>query len=233
MGEALAVLGMRLGAGFILLVLLTLVLAGFLVYRVGLEGFGLFSPRPDSIHPKPVVELFLGHEGELTAVHDNTSLDKPLPESFKLIVKLSNNSSEPSMRGDFAAGVFLALKGAEVKDCRLHGFTNVIGVSENGSIGSPINSSMLELFAEKLGPWQSIEAELYLLRDKGSSCVQIAYRGWIMDEDDLVLEPISKAREHYIARYPPEGYRDNPPDSRWAGKDFLKYKVYQATICSP
>jgi len=233
MGEASAVLGMRLRPGIILLVLLTLVLAGFLAHRIWLEGFGSFSPRPDSIHPRPVVELFLEREGGLMTIRGNASLDKPLPESCKLIIKLSNNSSEPSVRRDFAAGVFLALEGAEVKGCRLRGFTDAIGVSEDCSIRSPINSTMIELFADELGPWQSIEAELHLLREKGSSCVLIAYRGWIMDEDDLVLEPVSKVREHYIARYPPEGYPDNPPDSRWAGKDFLKYEVYRVAICSP
>ncbi len=214
-----------------MLILLTLVLAGFLVYRVGFEGFGLFPPRPDSIHPRPVVELFFEHEGGLTAVRDNTSLDGLIPESFKLVVRLSNNSSEPSVRGDFAAGVFLALKGAKVESYKLRGFIGVIGISDNGSIRSPINSSMLELFAERLDPWQSIEAELYLVREMKSNCVRIAYRGWIVDEDDLVLEPVSKTKEHYIARYPPEEYPDNPPDSRWAGRDFLKYRVYQAAIC--
>ncbi|MCX8187903.1 MAG: hypothetical protein N3F65_04760, partial [Nitrososphaeria archaeon] len=76
-----------------------------------------------------------------------------------------------------------------------------------------------------------IEAELQLFREDESSCIQVSYRGWIMDEDDLVLEPISGAKEHYIARYPPEEYPDNPPDSRWAGKDFLKYKVYEVIVC--
>ena len=223
---------MRLGVGFILLILLTIVLAGFLVYRLGFEGCGLLAPRPDSIHPRPVVMIFLEREGEIIVVDGNMSLDRSLPKSFKLIVRLSNNSSEPSLRRDFAAGVFLALKGAKVKNYKLRGFMDAIGVSEDGSIVSPMNSSMIELFAEKLDPWQSAEAELHLLKEGESSCIQIAYRGWIMDEDDQVVEPISKVREPYIARFPHEGYPDNPPDSRWAGKDFLRYKVYRAVICA-
>ncbi|MDW8021962.1 MAG: hypothetical protein RMI78_04965 [Nitrososphaerota archaeon] len=161
----------------------------------------------------------------------NTSLEKPLPRSFRLIIRLINNSSEPSLRGDFAAGALVVLRGVRVEGYRLGGFVGAIGISENGSITSPVNSNMVEFFAEKLDPWQSIEAELQLFREDESSCIQVSYRGWIMDEDDLVLEPISGAREHYIARYPPEEYPDNPPDSRWAGKDFLKYKVYEVIVC--
>lgn len=219
---------MRLSIGFILLVFLTLVLAGFLIHRVGVE---LSSPRADLIYPRPVVELYLEHEGELTPIHDHILLEEPLSNSLKLIVRLSNNSSEPSLRGKFAAGVLLMFDGARVRGIELHGFMGSIGVSEDGSIISPVNASIVELFADKLDPWSSVEAELHLHKEGESDCIRIAYRGWIMDEDDRVLEPISGSEEPYIARYPPESYPDNPPDSRWAGRDFMRYAVYRVAIC--
>ncbi|MEM2846981.1 MAG: hypothetical protein QW624_05075 [Nitrososphaerota archaeon] len=94
-----------------------------------------------------------------------------------------------------------------------------------------MNSSIVELFADKIGPWQSISAVLHVVAENKSDCVLIAYRGWIIDEDDVVVEPISGSKEHYIARFPAEEYPDNPPDSRWAGKDFMKYKLHEASIC--
>jgi hypothetical protein len=219
---------MRLGIGFILLVLLTLILAGFLIYRVGFE---LSFPRADSIYPRPVVELFLERGGELISIHDDVLLEEPILNDFKIVVRLSNNSSEPGLRREFAAGALLMLEGARVKDYELRGFVGAIGVSENGSVVAPVNASIVELFADKLDPWRFVEAELHLHRENGSGCVRIAYRGWIMDEDDRVLEPTSGSKEPYIARCPPENYPDNPPDSRWAGRDFMRYAVYRAAIC--
>ena len=219
---------MRLSVSFIVLILLTLILAVFLIYRL---GFVLSFSRADSAHPRPVVELFLEHGDTLVPIHDNTLLRKPLPSDLKLIVRLSNNSSEPSLKGEFAAGVLLMLEGVRVKDIELRGFVGAIGVGEDGSVVSPVNASIVELFASKLDPWCSIEAELTLHRRNESGCVRLAYRGWIVDEDDRVLEPVSGSEEPYIARYPPENYPDNPPDSRWAGRDFMRYAVYRAEVC--
>jgi len=219
---------MRLSVGFIALILLTLALAGFLIYQL---GFVLSFSRANSVHPRPVVELFLEHGDVLIPVRGDVLLKEPLPSDLKLIVRLSNNSSEPSLKGEFAAGILLMLEGVRVKDIELRGFVGAIGVGEDGSVVSPVNASIVELFASKLDPWCSIEAELTLHRGNESGCVQLAYRGWIMDEDDRVLEPVSGSEEPYIARYPPESYPDNPPDSRWAGRDFMKYAVYRAEVC--
>jgi len=219
---------MRLSVGFISLIIFTLMLAVFLIYRL---GFMMSFPRADSVYPRPVVELFLEHNGMLIPVRDDVLLGEPLSSDLKLIVRLSNNSSEPSLRGEFAAGVLLMLEGARVKGIEMRGFVGAIGVGEDGSVVSPVNASIVELFTDKLDPWSSVEARLNLHRGDGSDCVRLAYRGWIMDEDDRVLEPISGSEEPYIARYPPESYPDNPPDSRWAGQEFMRYSVYRVAVC--
>jgi len=195
----------------------------FLAYRGLFENFELFPPRPDAIYPRPVVELSLRQDDEVMSRRNASG-------AIKLAVRLSNNGSERSVRGAFAAGVLVVLRGARVEDYELGGFSGIIGVSEGGDIINPVNSSIVELFADKIGPWQSISAVLHVVAENGSDCVLIAYRGWIIDEDDVV-EPISGAKEHYIARFPAEEYPDNPPDSRWAGKDFMKYKLHEANIC--
>ncbi len=222
---------MKMKIGLVLVLLLTFALLLFVVYRLSFEGVELFSPKPDLAYPKPVVELFLEREGKVMVISDDTSLGRPPLRHLGLILRLINNSSEPSIRGAFAAGVLVALSGARVEGYELGGFSGIIGASENGSIMSPINSSIVEFFVNKLDPWQSIEAKLHLIVENESDCVQIAYRGWIIDEDDVVIEPLSNAREHYIARFPQEEYPDNPPDSRWAGKDFMMYKVYRVNLC--
>jgi hypothetical protein len=219
---------MRLSVGFIMLITLTLVLAVFLIYRL---GFVLSFSRADSVYPRPVVELFLEYGDTLVPIRDSILLREPFPSDLKLIIRLSNNSSEPSLRDEFAAGVLLMLEGVRVKDIELRGFVGAIGVSKDGNIISPVNASSVELFVNKLDPWCFVEAELTLYGENKSGCVRLAYRGWIMDEDDRVLEPLTGSREPYIARYPPENYQDNPPDSRWAGRDFMKYAVYRAEVC--
>jgi len=215
---------MRLRAGPLLLLLFTIMLIVFLAYRGLFENFELFPPSPDAVYPRPVVELFSRQDYEVASGGN-------APGVIKLTIRLSNNGSEPSIRGAFAAGVLVVLKGARVDGYDLGEFSGIIGVSEDGSIINPVNSSIVELFADKIGPWQSISAVLHVVAENKSDCVLIAYRGWIIDEDDVVVEPISGAKEHYIARFPAEEYPDNPPDSRWAGKDFMKYKLHEASIC--
>jgi len=220
---------MRLSPAQFALILISLLI----LLSLASHGFfeSLFSPKPDAIYPKPVVRLFVEGDDWVLAVRGNGSFMRELSDRLKLVVVLANNSSEPSLEDSFAAGVFFRFRGARVESYELNNFTSVIGIREGGELIDPINASMVEFFARKLPAWHSLSAEIILLRDNGSRCIEIAYRGWIMDEDDMVLEPVSGVREHYIARDPPENYPENPPDSRWAGKDFLKYKTYVLNIC--
>lgn len=220
---------MRLHAGSLLLLLITVILVIFLLHR-GWFDDTLFPPRPDAIYPRPIVELYLRQNGEFVFAGNVLTMESA-QDDVKLIVKLRNNSSEPSIRGTFAAGVLVVLRGAKVEDYELGGFSGIIGVNEDGDIINVMNSSIVEFFVDKIDPWQSIAAELHIVVEDGSDCILIAYRGWIIDEDDVVVEPISDIREHYIARFPVEEYLDNPPDSRWAGRNFMRYKLHNATIC--
>ncbi len=150
---------MRLRAGPLLLLLFTIMLIVFLAYRGLFENFELFPPSPDAVYPRPVVELFSRQDYEVVSGGN-------APGVIKLTIRLSNNSSEPGIRGAFAAGVLVVLKGARVDGYDLGEFSGIIGVSEDGSIINPVNSSIVELFADKIGPWQSISAVLHVVAQR-------------------------------------------------------------------
>lgn len=222
---------MKVRPGVVILILLMLTLMIFIAFRLLLENAEFYPPRSDFVHPRPFVKLFLEQEGEAKSVENGTLLERAPSGTFRFIIMLSNNSSEPSIRGAFAAGVLIVLRGARVKNYELSEFSGIIGVNEDGDIIDPINSSIVELFVNKLDTWQSAEAKLHIIVENRSDCILIAYRGWIIDEDDTVIEPTSNAREHYIARFPLEEYPDNPPDSRWAGRDFMRYRLHEISLC--
>ncbi len=219
----------RLKAGALILIIFSAILLVALLYFTEPGGLHPSNPNPDFLYPRPVVELALSCGGGLTKVTGNSSLECPLRRDLDLIVKLSNNSSEPSEESDFAAGVLLVFDGGVVESYELDGFSGIIGADEEGKIIKPAGSTIIELFTEKLKPGESKEARVKL-RVTSNASLKIAYRGWIIDEDDVVVNPVSKAEEHYIARYPPENTLTNPPDSRWAGENFLKYKTYEAVV---
>ena len=222
---------MRLRLDLVLLALLTILLILSLAYLFRPGEFRYAFSRPDSIYPRPVLRLAFPCKGEVMVVSGDYSISCPIPRSFMLRVTLINNSSEPSVKQDFAAGFLLVFEGARVGGLKLGGFDGAIGVNESGQLIDPINSTMLEFFTGSLGPWQSKTAEILLIKEANAKCVKIAYRGWIMDEDDVVRNPASGDKEPYTARYPPENPLTNPPDTRWAGKDFLKYETYEIEIC--
>jgi len=225
-------LEMRIRVDLALLILLTVLLAFSLVYVLKPSEFRYWFSNPDYVHPRPVVELAARCESEVLVVVGNRSISCPYNRSLDLKIKLVNNSSEPSAREDFAAGFLIILSGARVGGLKLGSFDGVIGIGEGGQLIDPINSTMLEFFTKSLEPWESKSAEISLVRDPSASCIEIAYRGWIIDEDDVVRNPVSGDKERYIARFPPENELTNPPDSRWAGKEFLRYETYVVEICS-
>ena len=219
---------LRLKPGVVLLILLTALLIVFLAYRIGLMVPP--SPGADGVHPRPVVKLLIGYDGEALSISGNGSYAVRLPRDLSLTVRLSNEADEPSLVGELAAGVLLRFEGARVRSYELKGFRGAIGIGEGATLIDPVNASVVEFFSDELGARQSAEARLRLSVE-GGRCLTIHYRGWIIDEDDRVRNPASGSEEYYIARYPPERYPDNPPDSRWAGEQFLKYRVYVVELC--
>lgn len=219
---------MRIKPGAVLLILLTALLVILLAYRVVLLSPP--SPEADGVHPRPIVKLLMRHDGEVLAISGNGSYEVGLPRELDLTVRLSNEADEPGLRGELAAGILLRFEGARIRSYELRGFRSAIGIGEGATIIDPVNATMVELFSDRLGAWQSAEAELRLSVE-AEGCLTIYYRGWITDEDDMVHNPVSGSEEHYIARYPPERYPDNPPDSRWAGEEFQRYRVYVLELC--
>jgi len=223
--------GMRLRLDLVLLIALTILLVLVLVYVAGPEVLRRAFSSPDNLHPKPVVRISIFCGGGVAIVGDG-SMSCPIDEPLDLLVELVNNSSEPSARRDFAAGFLLVLEGGRVARLRLGGFDGAIGIGGGGVLINPINSTMLEVFARYIGPWESRSSEVTVARDPGARCIKISYRGWIVDEDDFVWNPATGERELYIARFPPEDASANPPDSRWAGEEFLRYRMYHVLVCS-
>ena len=199
------------------------------LFLTGPIGLRFVKPAPDNVHPSPLVEVFLKCGDNFTKITGNASLSCPFREKVELRIRLINNGSEPSAKKDFAAGVLLFFKGAVIQGYDLGGFRGVIGADERGELVSPVGSRIVELFAEELGPWKSMEARVRIRTISGEN-LTIRYRGWIMDEDDPVSNPVTNKEEPYIARYPPEDPVTNPPDTRWAGENFLRYKTYVVQV---
>ena len=219
---------MRLRLGKFILLAMTILM----IYVLLVRGFPILLEslkRPDGIHPNPVVELRVEcSDGSYMVVRGNGSRAScAVNRAFQLVLILFNNSSEPSIRDvETASGAMILLEGGRVAGYELMGFDSIIGVTEEGELIDPIGSRIIEVFSRHVDGWARKIVKLNITVDEGVSVVQLRFRGWIIDEDDKVWNPVDKVREHYYARDPPEDPIENPPDSRWGGRNFLKYKTY-------
>ncbi len=209
-----------LASAFVLLVLSMLLIFQF-----------TFSQGGDGVHPRPLVELAIKcADGSWEKLNRSGVVGCRVEKNFKLIVRLVNLGEEPSVRGvDVAAGVLLVIDGGQVINYSLGGFDWAIGVAENLEITDVNGSRIIEIFSKSIGGRDLKEAYLEIEADDKTSSVKLSYRGWILDEDDKVVNP-SGEEEPYCARYPPENPVDNPPDSRWSGGEFMKYKTFDAIV---
>jgi len=219
---------MRLRLGKFILLAMTILM----IYILLVKGFPVLMEslkRPDGIHPNPVVELQIEcADGSYMIVRGNCSRTPcAVKRAFQLVLILFNNSSEPSVKDvETASGAMILLEGGRVAGYELRGFDSIIGVTEEGELIDPIGSRIIEVFSRHIDGWARKVVKLNITVDEDASVVKMSFRGWIMDEDDRVWNPVYKVKEHYYARDPPEDPIENPPDSRWAGRNFLKYKTY-------
>ena len=219
---------MRLRFGKLILLAMTIIM----IYVLLVRGFPVLMEslkRSDGIHPSPVVELRVEcADGSHMIVRRNGSgTSCAVKRAFQLVMILLNNSSEPSIRDvQTASGAMILLEGGRIAGYQLRGFDSIIGVTEEGELIDPIGSRIIEVFSRHIDGWARKAVKLNITVDEGVSVVKLRFRGWIMDEDDKVWNPVDKVREYYCARDPPEDPIENPPDSRWGGRNFLKYKTY-------
>ena len=219
---------MRLRLGKFILLAMTILMLYILLVN-GFPVFMKFFKRPDGIHPNPVVELQIEcADGSYMIVRGNSSRTPCMVKRvFQLIVILLNNSSEPSVRDvETASGALIVLDGGRITGYELEGFNSIIGVTEEGELVNPIGSRIIEVLSRHIDGWAKKVVKLNVTVNEDTSIIQIRFRGWIIDEDDEVWNPVDKNKEHYYARDPPEDPVENPPDSRWSGRDFLRYKTY-------
>ena len=219
---------MRLRLGKFILLAMTILM----IYVLLVRGFPILMEslkRPDGIHPSPVVELQVEcADGSYMIVRGNGSRTScAVKRAFQLVLILFNNSSEPSIRDvETASGAMILLEGGRVAGYELRGFDSIIGVTEEGELIDPIGSRIIEVFSRYVDGWARKIVKLNITVNEGVNVVQLRFRGWIIDEDDKVWNPVDKVKEYYCARDPPEDPIENPPDSRWGGRNFLKYKTY-------
>jgi len=210
-------------------------MTALLIYALFIHGgldLGELFRRPDGVYPRPVVEVLIEFaDGSTRGFREKqTLIEGCVKRSFKLKVKLINDSDEPSVERDMAAGILLVFDGARVDGYDLKGFENIMGVTMGGEIIDAEGARIVEIFSSHIGSGDVKEAYLELIADEEAEEIKISFRGWIMDEDDRVVEPVSGSKEPYYARYPRENLDDNPPDSRWAGRDFLRYRRYEIIV---
>ena len=190
-----------------------------------------FSRSGDGVHPEPFVEIVIQCvDGSWERVNGSGVVNCQVGRRFRVIVKLINLGDEPSPEGiDTAAGVLLAFDGGRVANYSLGDFDWAIGVAENLEVTEVNGSRIIELFSKSIKGRDMKIAYFDIDVDEKAANVKLSYRGWILDEDDKVLNPLGE-KEPYCARYPPEDPVDNPPDSRWSGKEFMKYKTFKIII---
>jgi len=218
--------------GKVMLLAMTILMIYVLLVN-GLPGIMEFFKRPDGVYPNPVIELKIEcADGSYVTVRENISrIPCMVKRVFQLIVILLNNSSEPSVRDvETASGVMIILDGGRVIGYELGEFDTIIGISGESELVDPIDSRIIEFFSRHIDGWAKKAAKLSIAVNDDANTVQIRFRGWIIDEDDEVWNPVDEVKEHYYARDPPEDPLENPPDSRWSGRNFLKYKTYSVWI---
>lgn len=186
----------------------------------------------DESYPKPIVILEIHcKNGETVRILDEEIIEDCIDDNLRVDVILLNNSSEPSRRRyELACGVLLVFRGAKLLEYDIKDFQFIIGVSENSEIIEPLNSSIVEIYSNEIGGLGVKRANLIIKLDPEVEKVEIFFRGWIVDEDKKVFNPVDREEEFYVARYPPENITDNPPDTRWAGREFLRYKMFRLEV---
>ncbi len=210
----------------ILLAFITIVFLYFLFSQDFSTSFFIYE---DESYPRPIVEIELYcKNGQKIKTMENSRIEECIEqETIEFNVKLINNSSEPSLKGyDLAAGILLVVEGGRFIDYDTNDFQQVIGISNDLEVTQPLNVTMIEAFSNYIMGKATKQAFFKVRIDPSTEVLKISFRGWIMDEDKKVYNPITEENEYYVARYPVEDYVENPPDTRWAGKEFLKYKVY-------
>ena len=223
---------MRLRIGKLIL-LATTILMFYVLLVNGFPALMEFFKRPDGIHPNPVLELRIRcADGSYMITKGNGSKTScAVNRVFQLTMILLNNSSEPSIKDiETASGAIIMLDGGKVVEYRLEGFDSIVGVTEEGELINPIGSRIIEVLSKYIGGWDKKAVRLNITVDEDVDVVKVRFRGWIIDEDDKVWNPVDKVKEYYYARDPPEDPIRNPPDSRWCGRNFLKYKTYALQI---
>lgn len=210
----------------IFLAFMTIIFLYFLFSQDFFTGFFIYE---DEFYPRPIVEieLYCGN-GRKIKIMENGKIEECInQETVEFNVRLINNSSEPSLKGyDLAAGILLVVEGGRFIDYDTRDFQRVIGISNDLEVTRPFNVTMVEAFSDYVMGKATKQAFFKVRIDPNIEVLKISFRGWIMDEDKKVYNPITEESEYYVARYPVEDFVDNPPDMRWAGKEFLKYKVY-------
>jgi len=207
-----------------------------MLYVLLVNGFPIimeFFKKPDGVHPNPVVELRIEcANGSYIIVRGNSSRTPcTVKRVFQLIVILLNNGSEPSVRDvETASGAMIILDGGRITGYELEGFDSIIGVTEEGELVNPIGSRIIEVLSRHIDGWAKKIVKLNVTVNEATNMARIRFRGWIIDEDDEVWNPVDEIREHYYARDPPEDPVKNPPDSRWSGKNFLRYETYSVWV---
>ncbi|MEM1584095.1 MAG: hypothetical protein QXF28_04310 [Nitrososphaerota archaeon] len=214
-------------------IILLLLITSILLYLLLSQNFptSLFI-HEDEIYPRPVVEIDLYCKKGVVKIMTDGRIDGCLDgRILELSIKLINNSSEASLRGyDLSAGLLLIIEGGKIIEYDIREFNYIIGISEELELTTPINSRMVEAFADYIRGGEVKQTYLKIEVNSDEDVVKISFRGWIVDEDKKIYNPVIREEEHYVARYPMEEYEGNPPDTRWAGKEFLKYKVYTVEI---
>lgn len=214
----------------ILLTFLTLI---FLYFLFSQDFLTELSTHEDEIYPRPIVVLEVYcKDYTILRVMENKRIEECInQESVAFIVKLINNSSEPSLKGyDLAGGILLILDGGRFVDYDVGDFQHIIGISDDLEITQPFNVTMIEVFSSYIMGKATKQAFFKVRIDPKIPVLRISFRGWIIDEDKRIVNPITEENEYYVARYPIEDYVENPPDMRWAGKEFLRYRVYTVEL---
>lgn len=210
------------------LILLT-ISTSILIYLLVSQNLTLnFFVSEDDIYPRPIVEVELYcKNGKIKSVNSRR-IDGCLNGTIlEFSIKLINNSSEPSLKGyDLSAGVLLIIDGGKIIQYNISDFQQIIGISNELEVTAPLDASMIEVFANYIGGGETKQSHFKVEIEPGRDLIKISFRGWIIDEDKKVYNPVTEEEEYYVTRYPIEDYEENPPDLRWAGKEFLKYKVF-------
>jgi len=209
--------------------ILLMILTSIFIYLLFSQNFTInFFVREDEFYPRPIVEVELYCKNGKVRIVNNARINGCLNGTIlEFSVKLVNNSSEPSLRGyDLSAGVLLMIDGGEIVEYNILDFKRIIGISGELEVTTPLNASVIEVFTDYISGGEAKQSNFKIKIEQSRGLVKISFRGWIIDEDKKVYNPVTEEEEYYVARYPVEGYEENPPDMRWAGREFIKYKVF-------